>query len=331
MVAHRYHLISALVVSALVCPIGVFSETHTTADFLLRVQVRYTNGASAPMGVVVELGRQFGNAIAQSATDASGNCQFNPPKADIYFVRAKHPGYQEITARVDLQSALVATARLVLKPISSPSSSSDSVMTKSDDAIPAPALREYEEGQRALQNHALDDGIAHLKSAIEIHERFPQAFILLGTALNEQRRWKEAQLALERAVQLAPKSEVAYFQLGGSLNQLRDYTGAVKILNQGLEMGSDAPDAVGAQFELAQAYFALGEWQEAEPHVSVAVAKEPGFARAHILMGNIDLKKGDGQAAITEFQVYLKLEPNGPAAPSIRDMISKIQAAVQKK
>jgi Tfp pilus assembly protein PilF len=331
MVARCYHLLSALVVSILISPICAFSQTHTTTDFLLRVQVRYASGASAPMGVVVELGRQFGSAIAESATDPSGNCQFNPPKADIYFVRAKHPGYQEIMARVDLQSSLVATTRLVLKPIPGPSSPTDSANTKSDDAIPTAALKEYERGQRALQNHALDDGIAHLKSAIEIHERFSQAFTLLGTALNEQKRWKEAQEALERAVQLAPKSEVAYFQLGGSLNQLRNYAGAVKILNQGLEMGSDAPDAVGAHFELAQAYFALGQWQEAERHVSIAVGKSPEFGRAHILMGNIDLKKGDGQGAISEFQAYLKLDPNGSAAASIRDMIPKIQAAMQKK
>jgi len=48
-------------------------------------------------------------------------------------------------------------------------------------------------------------------------------------------------------------------------------------------------------------------------------------------MGNINLKKGDGQGAITEFQAYLELDPNGPAAPSIRDMIPKIQVVTAKK
>lgn len=51
----------------------------------------------------------------------------------------------------------------------------------------------------------------------------------------------------------------------------------------------------------------------------------------HILMGNIDLKKGDSQGAINEFQAYLKLDPNGPAAASIRDMIPKIQMAMAQK
>ena len=57
----------------------------------------------------------------------------------------------------------------------------------------------------------------------------------------------------------------------------------------------------------------------------------PDVASWHILRGNINLKKGDGQAAISEFQAYLNLAPNGPAAAFIRDMLPKIQTAVAKK
>jgi Tfp pilus assembly protein PilF len=319
------------VVVILLFSVPAFPQTHNVADVLLHVQVRYSNGAAAPMGIAVELGRQFGGAIAETVTDTVGNCQFNPPKPDIYFVCAKHAGFLESTARVDLQSSLVATARLTLKPIPGQIPTTDSNDSSFEKKIPAAALKEYERGRQALQDHSLDEGIAHLKAAIETHEQFPQAFTLLGTALNEQKHWKEAQAGLERAIELAPESEVAYFQLGGSLNQLRDYEGAVKILNQGLQVGPSAPDAVGAHFELAQAYFALGQWQDAEPHVAIAVATKPEFARAHILMGNIDLKKGDGEGAISEFQSYLELEPNGSAAAAIRDMIPRIQAAMQKK
>jgi len=86
-----------------------------------------------------------------------------------------------------------------------------------------------------------------------------------------------------------------------------------------------------AHYELARAYMGLGQWQNAEPHAVKAVAAQPDFAMGHVLMGNIDLKKGDGQGAINEFQTYLKIEPNGAAAASVHDMIPKIQAAVQKK
>ena len=317
----------------LVCPAVAFPQIHSFTNPTIQVQVRYPDGSSAPGGVVVKLGRQFGGAIAEAETDTSGNCRFVPPKPDIYFVHARQPGYLEASTRVDLQTSQTATARLTLKPvpvqIPTAASSDDSPASSANGrAIPADARQEFEAGQSALRNQDLDAGIAHLQRAIEMYDRFAQAYVLLGTAYNQRKNWKSAQAALEKAIELDPDSEVACFQLGGTLNQRKDYEGAVKILNRGLDLNPEAPDAAGAHFELAQAYFALGNWQEAEPHAASAAALEPEFARAHLLMGNIHLKKGDGPAAINEFQSYLNLEPNGPAADSIRAVIPRIQEAL---
>jgi tetratricopeptide (TPR) repeat protein len=150
-------------------------------------------------------------------------------------------------------------------------------------------------------------------------------------AYNEQKKWKDAHAALENAILQDPKAVEAYFQLGACLNQQGDTTDAVKTLNQGLQLDAEARGAAGAHYELARAYMALGQWQDANPHAAKAVALQPDVAVWHILMGNIDLKMGDGQGAITEFQAYLKLDPNGPAAASIHDTIPKIQAAIAKK
>jgi hypothetical protein len=45
-------------------------------------------------------------------------------------------------------------------------------------------------------------------------------------------------------------------------------------------------------------------------------------------MGNIELRKRNGQAALQQFQDYLKLEPQGAMAPSVRDLVSKLQKAL---
>jgi Flp pilus assembly protein TadD len=317
----------------LVCPAVAFPQIHSFTNPTIQVQVRYSDGTSAPGGVVVRLAHQFGGAIAEAETDSSGNCRFVPPKPDVYFVRAQQPGYLEASIRVDLQTSQAVTARLTLKPVSgkntsAPSTDDSTTSSGIDRTIPSEARQEFEAGRSALRNHDLDGGITHLQKAIELHQQFAQAYVMLGTAHNQQKHWNAAQAALEKAIELDPNSEVACFQLGGSLNQLKDYEGAVKILNHGLDLNPEAPDAVGAHFELAQAYFALGRWQEAEPHAASAVALETDFARAHLLMGNIQLKKGDGPAAISEFQSYLKLEPDGPAAASITEVIPRIQAAM---
>lgn len=327
---------------------GVLSCLFTPAEFLgqglkknsvhVQVYVRYADGTSVGAGIFVELELQNGEMVEQSQTDSSGRCQFSPGTGPaVYLVKVKQPGFLDGRARLDLQNTQSGLANIVLKPdpAQTPpaalSRASDSTVSAVDLSVPEPARKEFDLAQECLQKRDMDTGIAHLKKAIELHGDYPKAYTLLGTALNEQKKWKEAQAALEKAVQLDPKATEALFQLGAALNQQKDYAGAQKAFAKGLELKPDAPTAPMAHYELARAYMGLGQWQNAEPHAARAIGAQPEFAMGHVLMGNIDLKKGDGQGAINEFQAYLKLEPNGASAASVRDAIPKIQAAMQKK
>jgi Tfp pilus assembly protein PilF len=308
-----------------------------TGNSRISVQVRLPDGSAAPNGVLVELELQNTEMITQNQTDSSGKCNFFPQGQAIYLVRAKQAGYFDAVATVDLQNTPTGMAFLVLRPKpettppappAPPKGARGPTVSAIDLSVPEPARKEYELGQQSLQNQDLDGGINHLKKAIELHDQFPQAFTVLGAAYNQQKDWKDAQSALEKALQLEPKNPEAYFQLGATLNQQKQFVAAEKALAQGLQLYPDAPDAPAAHYELATAYFGLGQWKDAEPNVTNTIAAQPDFALAHWLMAQIMLKKGDGQGAINEFQTYLKLDPNGPAAPSVRAVIPKIQAAI---
>jgi tetratricopeptide (TPR) repeat protein len=314
-----------------------FAQLRGTSN-LVQVQVRYPDGTPAADGVFVELDLEDGTVLQQSQTDSSGRCHFTPVASSAaYLVRAVQPGYLEARARLDLQNTHLGMANLTLNPIpgqivrAAPKDVLGPTVSAIDLSVPEPARKEYDWGQQAMAKHDLDGGIGHLKRAIDLHDQFPQAYTLLGMAYNEQKKWKDAQGVLEKALQQDPKAVEADFQLGASLNQQKDYAGAVRALNNGLELNQDAPDAAAAHYELARAYLELGQWRDAIPHASKAVVMQPDVASWHILMGNINLKKGDGQGAIIEFETYLKLDPHGPAAASIHDMIPKIQSAIAKK
>jgi Tfp pilus assembly protein PilF len=301
------------------------------------VQVRFPDGAAVPNGVFIELELQNTQMVTQDQTDSSGKCMLIPPGPAIYLVRAKQAGYFDAVVSVDLQNTPTGMANLILKPKpgeapppSPPKGAKGATISAVDLSVPEPAQKEFGLSQQALQNHDLDAGIAHLKKAIELHDQFPQAYILLGMTYNEQKNWKDAQAALEKAIQQNPKAADAYVQLGSALLQEKDYAGAEKALNQGLQLNPVAQDSSMAQYTLATAYFADGQWKNAEPHVAKTIASTPDFALGHWLMAQIMLKKGDGRGAINEFETYLKLDPNGPAAPSVRVVIPKIQAAIQR-
>jgi tetratricopeptide (TPR) repeat protein len=321
-------------------PADVYAQSYAMNDLQVRVQVRYPDGTTAPMGVFVALELENGELVEQSQTDSFGRCHFFPTTGHaVYLVRVKQPGYREIKMRVDLQNSQSGIANLTLEPISGetpPSAAKDGTGVKgatvsaADLAVPEPARKEYGLGRDAMEKHDLDGGVAHLKKALELHDQFPQAYILLGMAYNGQKKWKDAQDALEKAIRQDTKAVEAYFELGTSLNQQKEYAGAVKVLNQGLQLNPDAPDSAGVHYELARAYLALGQWQEANPHAAKAVVMQPHVASWHILMGNINLKKGDGEGAITEFQAYLELDPDGPGAGPIHEIIPKIRQAMSK-
>jgi Tfp pilus assembly protein PilF len=325
--------------ASLFLPMRVLAQgAYGVSNLQIQVQVRFPDGSTAPVGVFVELELQNGEMVDQNQTDSSGRCRFTPGSGPtIYLVRVKDPGYQEATVRLDLQNTTSGFANLVLRPIpgkatpKAPNEPTGTVVSAADLSVPNNARAEYEKGQRLLQDHDLDVGIPHLKKAIHLYSTFPQAYLLLGLAYNEQKKWKEAQGALEKAVQLDPKATEAYFQLGAALNQEKDFAAAEKALKQGLELGPDAPTASMAHYELARAYMGLGKWQDAEPNASKALAAQPDFAAGHVLMGNILLKKGDGPGALHEFQEYLRLDPTGPMAAQVKDFIPKLQAAIQKK
>lgn len=319
--------------AVILLPFGTGAQ-HAMGPIQVQVQVRIPGGAPAPQGSLCEIDLENTEMLEQTQTDSSGKCRFVPQGHNIYLIRVKAAGYFEARERIDLQNSSNWYGNINLRPDPSqapPPAVAGTPVSAAALAIPEPAHKEFDKATQALQNHDLDEGVAHLKKAIELYSQYPQAYTALGAVYNQQKKWSDAQGALQKAIQIDPNEADAYFQLGATLNQQKDYAGSEKALKQGLQLVPDPPEGAAAHYELAFACFSQGHWQEAEPHTAKTIALQPDYSLAHWLMAQIMLKKGDGNGAITEFQTYLKLDPNGPAAPSVRAVIPKIQAAMAAK
>ena len=327
-------LVAALLVAGLVFPATAAAQASSRFGLEIDVQLRMTNGHPGPRGVHVVLDSAEGGSEGDCQTREGGKCEFRPTSAGVYMVRLQQPGYESVSTRVELTAITRQMVTLEMKPVdggpqpTANEAGSPGVVSAAEANLPPKAYAELVKGRQAIDQKKMDEAIGHLRKSISAYNGYSQTHLLLGSAYLEQKDWKNAAGSLEKAIELDPKLGDAYLELGAVYNQTKEYPKAETALNKGLEL---SPDANGGHYELAKTYWAMGRWQDAAPHAKAAVTGMPGLAPPHVLLGNILLKKSDLTGALHEYQEYLRLDPNGSMAAGTREMVEKINKALEKK
>ena len=182
---------------------------------------------------------------------------------------------------------------------------------------------ELAKGQEFLYHKDIKGGIASFKKVVELEPAYARGYLLLGNAYMQAQQWKDAQSAFETAARLEPENATALLGIGAALNQQEDWSGALKPLQQSLKLKADSAET---QYELGRSLTALDRLQEAELHVRMSIALNSKYAVPHILMGDIYLHLYDNaEAALAEYETYLRLDPDGPSAPPVKGMIARLK------
>jgi tetratricopeptide (TPR) repeat protein len=282
-----------------------------------------------PQGTVVTLRSDAGETIQQQTPEGNGRFAFQSLRRGIYYVTASAPGYREAGQRADVLNMPRVSIFLNLTPnernSSEPSPQPSGTVDQRELLIPEGAQKEFEKGRRLLEEGQSERSIAHFYKAIEKYPAYISAHFFLGVAQMNLRQWKSAEEALRKATELNEKLGPAYLALGACLNLESNFAAAEKPLLRGLELD---PQSADGHYELGKAYWALGRWKDAEPHGRKALELRPDFPSAHLLMGNILLRKQESASALREFKEYLRLDPNGPYAPPTREVVAKLEQAL---
>src|SRR5262249_53702051 len=157
------------------------------------------------------------------------------------------------------------------------------------------------------------------------YPNYSEAYLLMGVAYSSQRKWDDAEKALQKTIELNKKAGGAYVALGSVENEKKEYAQAEKYLLKAVEL---APNSADAHFELGRAYWGQQRWDVADQHVSKANQLRPGNAGQHVMLGNILLRERDAVGALKEFKQAVQVDPKGPLAPPAQQMVDKIEAAL---
>lgn len=333
MLRMKHSVIAFGILLSLSLPAVVQGQMKSGASKLsctIRGQVRYEDGKLADH-VVVRLRSDAVSFQTEMTTDQQGKFDFSGLGPSTYHLTIEGQGVRPYESYLDVSMSHMAYEQITLRfakdrpgagiPPEGPGASIGA-------DIPAAARKEFEDGQKAAdEKKDADAAIKHYRKAIQLYSKYSEAYLAMGLLYMDLGKFDEAQPALQTASEITPTAPGGYLALGTMYNAQKKYEEAEKALTKGLELKSDVAQG---QYELAKTYWATGKWQDAEPHAQKAVAIEPTMAPPHVLLGNIALRKQDPLGAVKEFQEYLRLDPKGPMAAGVSQMIQKIEANQKK-
>lgn len=292
-------------------------------------QVNLIESGSPAQNVTVRLEKFSGGIIDTVTTDSRGRFRFANLSRSYYRVIISQSGMKPVQQDADLQT--MAKAYLVFELVSDHATSLARLSLTPDviDArVPATARDEFVHGRTALTKKSYPEAVSHLQKAVAEYPEFLAARMLLATALIDQREWSRAEAVLQGTLEQKPDNAPTLLALGEVYWRQKKHKEAEELLLAGLK-GDDK--AWHGYFTLARLYWDLNDIPKSGAAVGRTLQLKGDFAEAHLLAGNILLRLNQNERALSSYQEYLRLAPKGEFANQARDLIQKLQKAIDEK
>jgi superkiller protein 3 len=157
--------------------------------------------------------------------------------------------------------------------------------------------------------------------ARQLEQEYPDIYWLVeGRGQLTRRDFAAAESALLKAVELAPGSVEAHFDLGTVRFAQRNYSGAADSFRKATEL---EPDYGPAYLQLGRCLDALGNRPEALRACKAAVRCMPQQAEPRRELAALLARDGRTEEAVAQLRQVLQLQPGDPKARELLDELSK--------
>jgi len=288
--------------------------------------------------------------LARALTDADGRFSFEHLEEvggsggkEVFALSAHFPAHKDGFALADLRQTASRDVILELEPDSGDRDAAPAAEPVPPQPAEKPSGNQHTAGRRLanpdaraaferakeslFKRHDPEGSLKDLKLVIKIDPWFGPGYLLMGLAYMQLQNWSDAQWAFEEATKVEPANAEGYLGAGSALNEQKSYEAARKVLEECLELRTDFAEA---HYELGRSLWGLGKLEPAAAHARRALEINSDYAGPHVLLGNIYLQQEDPQAALNEFQEYLRMEPEGSLAPAAKEMAGKLKELMGK-
>jgi len=183
----------------------------------------------------------------------------------------------------------------------------------------------FDKGSKMLEKGDAAHSIPYLEQAIAQYPEHYMAYYDLGVAHLRLAHQTEAEQAFQKAIELTKGNFAApQFGLGAILCQKAAFPEAEMLLQRALDL---EPGSAVGKYYLAFAQFGLNRLIEAERTVEQALVRNVNLSQAYFLLARIHIRQHNLPAALRDLESYLKLEPH---REQVRSLAEQIQREMQQ-
>jgi tetratricopeptide (TPR) repeat protein len=184
----------------------------------------------------------------------------------------------------------------------------DAIVPLRDAALlqPSNAIIQHDLGLACLEVGRVPDAIAALQQAVASNPLYRDAYLRLGIALEKMGNIGAAIVAYDRATELQPSLTEAWFRAGAlvyTLGHLEEATGCFR------RAAATGGNTSFGRLGKARALLIEDRNQEAELVLRKTLARDPGNAMAHDLLGNLLSECGRFDEARECFECAIEIAP----------------------
>ena len=315
----------------LVLSSSVVAQMPSNDNCDLSVRVRANDERSIEASIQVEVLSPDGTTIATTHVTGDEPAQLQAARGRTYRLRVSGIGIEPVTTAYFTINALeqMHTETVYVKATkrkeTAESASGSPTISVSEMNVPKKAGAAMEKGLDAYSKGDMAQAAAHFEKAIAAYPQYARAFNLLGViAIKDSHRVKAREL-FSRSIQVDDKYLPAYVNLARMDLQDQKYAESESLLEKVIAVNPSMPDALAV---LAGTEFANKEYDKALLDVQRihVLANHEEFAEVHIMAGKVLAMQNHPEAAIAQFQLFLREKPESPEAGTVRNALASLKA-----
>jgi Flp pilus assembly protein TadD len=284
------------------------------------VTVHDSSGGSISTPVTVKLYRA-GTPFDQGST-SKGRIFFIVHALGEFTLMVEAAGYKTVQRDVSVSIAMKYEVDVSLQS----DTASNVSPGAAGESILAPKAREaLDKGLQAIRDDKLDDAERALGQAMKLAPSNPEVLYAQGVLDLKRRDWAKAQSVLEKATQVDPNHARSFAALGMALCNEKKYEEAIVPLEKALQL--DAASGWETNWSLAQSYYHLERYEEALKTAQLAQTESNGQApQVDLLVAQALTAVGRFEDAAQVLREMLKRHPDGTEAATARRFLERMAA-----